>query len=438
MLTEVINATNALEGFATYIATFWTDQPYNLAVGAWNVPPLTRDDLASRARRLASNLKGLEEASIDADLKALLVRLPDQLAWFQANTIPQLSGGNAPVVLASFEMIMSNAESALPSAPLVNWEVVSQSQLIPKELASKIRALEAAVKQHVPRTARLDEMLKRIEDANATALSLPADVQMLAEARDEIIAYSNDAKAAADNAATSNEASKQCQTEIATHEATARQLISNIDSAYSTATTAGLAAAFSEKAKQLGGSTWAWVALLLGALSAGGIIGFLRLQVMQQMLVDKSIAAEFIWLNAAMSFFAIAAPVWFAWIATRQIGQRFRLAEDYAFKAAVARAYEGYRKEAARLDPQLEARLFASALDRLEEAPLRFLALEEHGSPYEALLASGGFQNLLNKFPDLRQSLQDALDNVPSVKDIAAALPKKGKPVTVEIVAPEE
>jgi hypothetical protein len=34
---------------------------------------------------------------------------------------------------------------------------------------------------------------------------------------------------------------------------------------------------------------------------------------------------------------------------TRQVGQLFKLAEDYAFKASISRAYEGYRKEANRM-----------------------------------------------------------------------------------------
>jgi hypothetical protein len=110
-----------------------------------------------------------------------------------------------------------------------------------------------------------------------------------------------------------------------------------------------------------------------------------------------------------MSVFTIGAPIWLAWVATRQISQRFRLAEDYAFKASVARAYEGYRREAARLDPELEARLFASSLDRLEEAPLRFVATEEHSTPYQELLASPGFHKALDRFPDLRESFSNLL-----------------------------
>ncbi|WKL56750.1 hypothetical protein Q1W73_13885 [Asticcacaulis sp. ZE23SCel15] len=129
-------------------------------------------------------------------------------------------------------------------------------------------------------------------------------------------------------------------------------------------------------------------------------------------LPSRTCIAQWIWLEAAMSILSIAAPVWFAWLSTRQIGQRFKLAEDYGFKAAVAQAYEGYRKEAVRLDPQLEARLFGSALDRLEEPPSRFLPHVDHNSPYEALLESTGFQRALEKLPNLRETMQAVLDKV--------------------------
>lgn len=77
-----------------------------------------------------------------------------------------------------------------------------------------------------------------------------------------------------------------------------------------------------------------------------------------------------IWLHIILSIVSVGAPLWFAWLATKQIGQRFRLAKDYSYKASVAKAYEGYRREAARIDEDFENRLFDSALTRLEEAPL--------------------------------------------------------------------
>lgn len=109
------------------------------------------------------------------------------------------------------------------------------------------------------------------------------------------------------------------------------------------------------------------------------------------------------------SFLSIAAPVWLSWVATKQINQRSKLQEDYAFKASVATAYEGYRREAARFDKKLEARLFGSALTRLEEAPLRLVEGDVYGSPWHELVAHPSFKDALNKLPDLRSAFTGLL-----------------------------
>lgn len=87
--------------------------------------------------------------------------------------------------------------------------------------------------------------------------------------------------------------------------------------------------------------------------------------------------------------------------------QRFRLAEDYAFKASVAKAYEGYRKEAARIDPEFESRLFSSALSRLEEAPLRLVKDQGHGSPLQEIMNSEAFQKIASDIPEFRDKFID-------------------------------
>lgn len=88
-----------------------------------------------------------------------------------------------------------------------------------------------------------------------------------------------------------------------------------------------------------------------------------------------------------------------AWLATRQISQRFRLAEDYSFKASLATAYEGYRREAARIDEQFEKDLFGSALRHLDQEPLRFMADADHSSPYAELLSSPVLKDAMAKIP---------------------------------------
>jgi len=102
-------------------------------------------------------------------------------------------------------------------------------------------------------------------------------------------------------------------------------------------------------------------------------------------------------------------------MSTKQINQRFKLAEDYAYKASVAKAYEGYKNEACKVsDGEFEKRLFDSALSRLEEAPLRFVKDEDHTTPWTEMLNSKSFQKFLDA----------SIDNVNYVKGIIS---KKGQ-----------
>lgn len=363
-----------------------------------------------RVRKLASRLDSLTEEDTSPLLQRTLNELPTNIAWIQNNVIPQIKGGNFPTVLSNFDYFLSNIEWQLPSESNVQWEKIERSNLVPRDLARKIRSIESAIARLAPRTEEIDAQVKVINEAHQSALDLPTDLQSLQEAREEIGKKTAEAQSNLDKSISVLGGVKRNADVIAKSEQEARQLISNIEAAYSAATTKGLAGAFTERANSLTASTRYWVGLLSVALLLGAAIGYVRLDAFQALIGKPGVDLQTVWINAAMSLLAIAAPVWFAWLATRQIGQRFRLAEDYAFKASVARAYEGYRKEAARLDPDLEARLFASALDRLDEPPLRFLSTEEHGSPYESLLASAGFQKALEKIPRLRDAAAAALD----------------------------
>lgn len=144
-----------------------------------------------------------------------------------------------------------------------------------------------------------------------------------------------------------------------------------------------------------------WVAGLTVALIGGTAIGANRVQILTEALSISAPNWGIIWLHIILSIVSVGAPLWFAWLATKQIGQRFRLAEDYGYKSSVAKAYEGYRREAARIDEDFENRLFDSALTRLEEAPLRLVDEESHGSPWHELISSDAFKAALDKLPDL-------------------------------------
>ena len=116
---------------------------------------------------------------------------------------------------------------------------------------------------------------------------------------------------------------------------------------------------------------------------------------MQELLIKPEKAAgSIIFLNILISVLSIAAPVWFAWVSTKQIGYCFRLSEDYGFKASIAAAYEGFRKEIEQLpteegsdmEDDLRIKLLDSILKTLDERPLRYVEQKVHGSPFHELL----------------------------------------------------
>jgi hypothetical protein len=148
---------------------------------------------------------------------------------------------------------------------------------------------------------------------------------------------------------------------------------------------------------------WAWVGGLVAALGIGSIIGAHRLELLSAAIQAQNQSWAGLVMQALLSLLSVGAPLWFAWLATKQIGQRFRLAEDYAFKASIAKAYEGYRKEAARIDPAFESQLFASALSRLDEAPLRLVEIGEHGSPWHELANSEGVRRAFDVAPEFQE-----------------------------------
>lgn len=133
-------------------------------------------------------------------------------------------------------------------------------------------------------------------------------------------------------------------------------------------------------------------------------IGFYRINEFE-ILMSTGAPSSVIFAHVVVSAFGFGATVWLAWLATKSIGNSFKLAEDYAFKASAFKAYEGYRSEAINLDMDFAKRLFGSALDRLNELPSR---LEESGhgaSPLQEMIASKHFQELLAQFPEAAQGL---------------------------------
>ena len=213
----------------------------------------------------------------------------------------------------------------------------------------------------------------------------------------------------------------------------AKAVLERCETAYSAATSVGLAAAFGERSNELSKSMWFWVAGLVSALAAGSYFGSGQLHALSELFKIPNASTSVIVLNLMLSVLSVGAPVWFAWLATKQIGQRFRLAEDYAFKASISRAYEGFRREAARFDKDMEAKLLTSALTRFDELPLRLVETDSHGSPWHELASSDVMKQAMKVVPGFAEQVKDLAS-----KAIVAVTSGKTQPKPPPKPAPEQ
>ena len=86
----------------------------------------------------------------------------------------------------------------------------------------------------------------------------------------------------------------------------------------------GLAGAFDQRATALTNSMWVWVLWLACALVAGGYISAGRLDTLTKALSSGNPQWGIIAIELVLSVLCLGGPVWFASIATKQIGQRFQ------------------------------------------------------------------------------------------------------------------
>jgi len=308
---------------------------------------------------------------------------------------PQFFNGNGaqaiPAFIATFVYINSFLDNIFSLSRL------DKEGMLPKTMTRKLKSLDARIKGIEPDIESLEDKIKLINDAHAAAEDIPVDL-------DELRGYNKDAQEIKDkiskiqfNLESAEETGQKKLDALSEKEIKAAEYLALCEEAIRASTSKGLAGAFEIKADKLNNSIRAWVGGLMLSLSLGGWFGFKRFEVLSTVLKQDNPNTTVIITQLLLSVFSIAAPLWFAWLATKQINQRWKLAEDYAFKSSVAKAYEGYKNEAKRVsDGEFEKRLFDSALTRLEEAPLRLIKGDDHSTPWSELLSSKSFQKFLD------------------------------------------
>ena len=393
------------------------DQPFGIAQNNWSFPNLSRPELIGEARSIIDLIqdRGGEELGENAEL---LKDYPRRLQYLRSSTVPNL-WANAANGVAAYQATLSGLTSALSSA--LNDDGATNVAVAIRRLTQQVRAMEARLRELEPRSANLSNMVERIERAYEAADQLPTDLEALDEARTQLHQLVADSEKDHLRLSALRDSAEVISNKLDTASDEAAATLARCESAYAAATSQGLAAAFSKRSKALDYSMWTWVVGLVLALGLSATIGSKQLHSFTEVLREPTASGTIVALNLILSVIAVGAPVWFAWLATKQIGQRFRLAEDYAFKASISQAYEGYRREAARIDKDMEASLLESALNRLDELPLRLVEPVSHGSPWHELAHSPIVRDALRLVPGFANNIVDVaregLDKLkPSVK----------------------
>lgn len=416
-------ATEALDALAKSVLALWDTRLLREGWNAWNVAALTRDDLAAIPNDLAENLRSANLDDVPQAMLPSIQSIPRKLNYLTQDTVPHMFNGNAPGAVPVYTSTLAGIAAVLE--PLTDWRRFPDHKMMPAALARTLRAMQARLSAMAPEMDRVQDQVSRIQQASEAADQLPTDLEELKNARKTIAALSTQSAELRGKIDELHKAAEKAKKEASEFRDEAEKLVKQCGEAYRITTSTGLAAAFDHRARSLTRSVWAWVILLIGALGAAVYLGALRVQLLSSELALQQPRTNAIVLHSLLAVFSVAAPVWLAWLATKQIGQRFRLSEDYAYKSSVAKAYEGYRREAARIDKDLETRLLGSAITRLEEAPLRLVELESHGTPWHEMLNSPAFAKIIDAVPDLPERLRAVIND--TLEKAKSVVPKPGE-----------
>lgn len=415
MHPTLLNLQNKLTQIVTQLQTAVpSDEPLGTAHGNWSFPGLTKNELIEEAQLLIALIADSDTDDISKN-EAQVADYERRLEHLRAHTVPQIWGNPAqavPAYIFTLNGLRRALKKALPTDDPT--EVAAKF----RKIQTQLRGLESRLNGLDPRTSTLTAMVERIEHAYTAADQLPADLEALDEARKTINQKLNDSIAAKTQIDALKGSAVELEKQLSKHAVDAKSVLEQCETAYSAATSVGLAAAFDEKSKALSKSMWLWVVGLLAALWAGNHFGSAQLHALNDLSAQPNVSTGILVLNLLLSMLSIAAPIWFGWLATKQIGQRFRLAEDYAYKASISRAYEGFRREASRIDKELEAKLLASALSRLDELPLRYVETDNHGSPWHEFASSGLVKQALRIAPDFAEQVKELAAKTVSSKEL--------------------
>lgn len=300
------------------------------------------------------------------------------------------------------EVLVDAIQNVLSDASIKNVDHVQ-----PNDIVGVVNNDDMLLAQH--------ELQKIIDQARM-------HLKVVRDDRENIISKINQLEAEGDRLENVAEALSESEPRI-------NKILDDAEKALGGATRASLASSFSARANNSLKIGAAWVCVLLLTLYAGVEWGSAQVDHLADLAKANS-NTNYFWLRSVLAVMSFAAPVWVAWLATKQLSERFRIAEDYSYKAAVSSAYEGYKKEANAIGKEHEEKLFETALGAVSQHPLRHLNSKIYGSPLHEALDAPAVLEFIKSLPKMIGEAKDGSigkKSGESKKDESEAEEKKEK-----------
>ena len=241
-----------------------------------------------------------------------------------------------------------------------NTSLIATKETHAQTLTTSQQAIESltAVQQAATKST---ELLATSTNSNTAILSFETSIKTLVTGFTELT----------DELATNKTQQQQLFVEFEAHR-------NKIDGLLGDANRTGMAASFTNRRRWLILPMLSWIAVF--AASIGGLF----------YLGDKYIAPILTtsdWTQLPVRLALTAPLIWLGWFSAKQYGYTSRLREDYPYKEASAKSFEGYKREAGEVDPAMLKNLLDTAIKNLGDNPIRiYSGHENHASPLHELL----------------------------------------------------
>lgn len=361
-----------------------------VATEAASVAATTAKTSAETASAAATTAKTSAEKEATAVIKA---RTTAEAAAAAAVT----AKGTAENAAVAANTAKSTAEPAATAA--VNAKVDAEAAAAAAASAKSTAETEAnaaktakSLAADAANAAAISRNSAETEAAAITAAKIPVETAAV-----EIEAAKEAALSASHNAIDAEQRSKQAAIAADARLQEIRRTLEN-------SITTSLGGAFQLKANNAKKLDLAWLVVLMVAIAGIICFGLLRYPAMVALIQERA-EVEYLIFQFLLGIASLSGPIWLAWVATKRLARTFAISEDYAYKAAIAQAYQGYRDSVKDSDSLMQQRLFASVVTQLDANPVRFLSDRHTATPIQDLLQQPWMEQIINTDKTFKEKL---------------------------------